>query len=76
MLEEERPVELRHLYLVGDRDSEREHLVPTLVDGRPNPEASRFDNEPDRGGAGARGGGRAGASAATGGGCSRPGAPT
>ena len=55
VLEEERPVELRHLYLVGDRDSEREHLVPTLVDGRPNPEASRFDNEPDRGGAGARG---------------------
>jgi ATP-dependent RNA helicase HelY len=49
VLEEERPVELRHLYLVGDRDAEREHLVPTLVDGRPNPEASRFDNEPDRG---------------------------
>jgi ATP-dependent RNA helicase HelY len=50
VLEEERPVELRHLYLVGDRDSEREHLVPTLVDGRPNPEASRFDNDSPRSG--------------------------
>src|SRR5690606_3248542 len=44
-LEEERPVELRNLYLVGDRQSEQPHLLPTLVDGRPNPEAERLDDE-------------------------------
>jgi ATP-dependent RNA helicase HelY len=45
VLEEKRPVELRNLYLVGDRQSEEPHLVPTLVDGRPNPEAERLDND-------------------------------
>ncbi len=45
VLEEKRPVELRNLYLVGDRQSERPHLLPTLVDGRPNPEAERLDND-------------------------------
>ncbi|HZM39269.1 MAG TPA: DEAD/DEAH box helicase [Acidimicrobiales bacterium] len=45
VLEEQRPVELRNLYLVGDRQSERPHLLPTLVDGRPNPEADRLDHD-------------------------------
>ncbi|HEX6567797.1 MAG TPA: DEAD/DEAH box helicase, partial [Acidimicrobiales bacterium] len=45
VLEERRPVELRNLYLVGDRQSEQPHLLPTLVDGRPNREAERLDNE-------------------------------
>jgi ATP-dependent RNA helicase HelY len=45
VLEERRPVELRNLYLVGDRQSERPHLLPTLVDGRPNPEAERLDSD-------------------------------
>jgi ATP-dependent RNA helicase HelY len=45
VLEERRPVELRNLYLVGDRHSEQPHLLPTLVDGRPNPEADRLDND-------------------------------
>jgi ATP-dependent RNA helicase HelY len=45
VLEERRPVELRNLYLVGDRQSERPHLLPTLVDGRPNPEADKLDND-------------------------------
>ena len=45
VLEERRPVELRNLYLVGDRQSERPHLLPTLVDGRRNPEAERLDND-------------------------------
>ena len=45
VLEEQRPVELRNLYLVGDRQSERPHLLPTLVDGRPNTEAERLDND-------------------------------
>ena len=45
VLEERRPVELRNLYLVGDRQSEQPHLLPTLVDGRPNPEAEKLDND-------------------------------
>jgi ATP-dependent RNA helicase HelY len=45
VLEEQRPVELRNLYLVGDRQSERPHLLPTLIDGRPNLEAERLDND-------------------------------
>ncbi|MGH9002478.1 MAG: DEAD/DEAH box helicase, partial [Acidimicrobiia bacterium] len=45
VLEEQRPVELRNLYLVGDRQSERPHLLPTLIDGRSNPEAERLDND-------------------------------
>jgi len=44
VIEERRPVELHHLYLVGDRGSERLHLLPTFVDGRPNPEAAAVDN--------------------------------
>ena len=43
VIEERRPVELRNLYLVGDRSSERLHLLPTFVDGRPNPEAAALD---------------------------------
>ncbi|MGE3619471.1 MAG: DEAD/DEAH box helicase [Acidimicrobiia bacterium] len=45
VIEETRPVELENLYLVGDRGSERLHLLPTLVEGRPNPEADRLDDE-------------------------------
>ncbi len=45
VIEERRPVELRNLYLVGDKDSDDLHLLPTLVDGRPNPEADRLDDE-------------------------------
>ena len=61
VIEERRPVELRNLYLAGDRGSERLHLLPTLVDGRPNAEASRLDasavrvpRQRQRGGAGGR----------------------
>ena len=45
VIEERRPVELHNLYLVGDKSSPDLHLLPTLVDGRPNPEASRLDDE-------------------------------
>jgi ATP-dependent RNA helicase HelY len=45
VIEERRPVELHNLYLVGDKSSQDLHLLPTLVDGRPNPEASRLDDE-------------------------------
>ena len=45
VIEHERPVELANLYLVGDRESSALTLLPTLVDGRPNPEGDRFDAE-------------------------------
>ena len=44
IIEERRPVELHHLYLVGDRGSDDLHLLPTFVDNRPNPEAARLDS--------------------------------
>ncbi|NLA36799.1 MAG: DEAD/DEAH box helicase [Actinobacteria bacterium] len=43
IIEHNRPVELENLYLVGDKTSPEDHLVPILVDGRPNPEGYRFD---------------------------------
>jgi len=43
VIEERRPVELRHLYMVGDRGSEELLVMPTFVDGRPNPEAADLD---------------------------------
>src|SRR5947207_6138593 len=49
VIEERRPVELQHLYLVADRDSEDLHLLPTFVDGRPNAEAARLDSSSTRG---------------------------
>jgi ATP-dependent RNA helicase HelY len=55
VIEERRPVELVHLYLVGDRGAPKLHLLPTFVDhdgeSRPNPVATRLDgrNVPDRG---------------------------
>ncbi|MEN3272272.1 MAG: ATP-dependent helicase HelY, partial [Actinomycetota bacterium] len=49
VIEERRPVELRHLYMAGDRTSDRVHLVPTLVDGQPNPQAAQLDTEAVRG---------------------------
>ena len=45
VLETERPVELANLYLVGDKSAEEPHLLPILLDGRPNPEGDRFDAE-------------------------------
>jgi ATP-dependent RNA helicase HelY len=45
IIEEQRPVELQNLYLVGDKRSDALHLLPTLVDGRPNQEAARLDDE-------------------------------
>ena len=54
VIEETRPVELVHLYAVGDRGSESMHLLPTFVTGpdgelRPNPEAARLDQSGSRG---------------------------
>ena len=41
--ESERPVPLSNLYAVGQRRKKELHLLDTLVDGRPNAEARRFD---------------------------------
>ncbi|HEX9258794.1 MAG TPA: DEAD/DEAH box helicase [Acidimicrobiales bacterium] len=49
VIEDRRPVTLQNLYMVGDRTAERLHLLPTLVDGRPNAEAARLDSEAARG---------------------------
>ncbi|HVT77156.1 MAG TPA: DEAD/DEAH box helicase, partial [Acidimicrobiales bacterium] len=48
IIDETRPVQLEHLYLAGERDSERMHLVPTFVDGLPNRFAARLDTRTDR----------------------------
>ena len=45
VIEERRPVELQNLYCVGDKSTQDLHLLPTLVDGRPNAEADRLDDE-------------------------------
>lgn len=44
VIEDRRPIELANLYLVGDRATQRPHLLPTFVDGRPNPEAASLDS--------------------------------
>jgi ATP-dependent RNA helicase HelY len=53
VIEERRPVELQHLYMVGERGADRLHLLPTFVDDgelRPNPVAARLDGRgPGRG---------------------------
>jgi ATP-dependent RNA helicase HelY len=45
IIEERRPVELHDLYLLGDKSSDRLLLLPTLVHGRPNPEAAALDSK-------------------------------
>jgi len=50
VIEDRRPVELRDLYLVGDRAAADPVLLPTLVDGRPNPEALGLDARRERSG--------------------------
>ncbi len=46
IIEERRPVELNHLYLVGDKERDELRLLPTFVDGKPNPEALRLETRP------------------------------
>jgi len=60
IIEERRPVRLRHLYLVGDREADDIHMLPTFVEVeapapgtggvelRPNPEAFRLDSRSSR----------------------------
>ncbi|MFI5042075.1 MAG: DEAD/DEAH box helicase, partial [Acidimicrobiales bacterium] len=49
VIEERRPVELTHLYLIGDKSSQELLLLPTFVDGRPNPTATQLDSSVARG---------------------------
>ena len=42
----QRPVELVHLYGVADRFGDAIEVVPTIVAGRANPDADRFDRQP------------------------------
>ncbi len=42
VIETKRPVELDVLFMAADRTSDREHLLPVLVDGRPNVDAGRL----------------------------------
>jgi len=46
VIESERPVDLRPLYLVGDRTAEAYHLLPVILDGTPNPAGYHFDDNP------------------------------
>ncbi len=43
VVEQHRPVELENFYLAEDRYEDDLALVPTLIDGRPNARANRFD---------------------------------
>ena len=56
IIHEERPTELNHIYLVGNRDTGDVTILPTFVDGRPNPQAIKLDAE-GAGGANGAGGG-------------------
>jgi ATP-dependent RNA helicase HelY len=44
IIHEIRPIELKHLYLVGDRTSGEVTMLPTFVRDRPNPQAARLDS--------------------------------
>jgi ATP-dependent RNA helicase HelY len=43
VIEEHRPIELRNLYVVGVRSRHEIEVLPTFVDGLPNPEAIELD---------------------------------
>lgn len=43
VVETHRPVPLTNLYAVGRRRSDEVRILTTLIDGRPNPDGSRFD---------------------------------
>ena len=49
VIEHRRPVTLHHLTMIGDKTQDRVHLLPILVNGNPNAEALRIDNEAARG---------------------------
>lgn len=54
VIEGHRPIELKNLFVVGDRSAEGLVLLPTFVDGRPNPQAVKLDDLIARPGGGRR----------------------
>ena len=48
VVEDKRPVRLENLFMVGDKNSDRLHLLPTLVNDRPNNAAMRLTEEGER----------------------------
>ena len=48
VVEDRRPVRLDNMFMVGDKTHDRLHLLPTLVNGRPNHDAARIDEEAAR----------------------------
>ena len=48
IVEDRRPVRLDNMFMVGDKTHERLHLLHTLVNGRPNHDAARLDDEAAR----------------------------
>jgi ATP-dependent RNA helicase HelY len=79
VVESRRPVPLTNLYAVGRRRSDAVELIPTLVDGKPNPKGGRFDlpaaPRGSRGAGGSRRGGPRGAGGSRRGGPRRSGSP-
>lgn len=59
VVEDRRPVRLDNMYLIGDKTHDRLHLLHTLVNGRPNHDAARLDEEAARGSRGGKGKGAA-----------------
>lgn len=49
VVETTRPVELTNHYVIGDHRGKAPQIIPTLIDGRPNPEGAGFDPELRRG---------------------------
>ena len=47
VIHDQRPIELTHLYLVGEKADRDIRIVPTFERGRPNPQAARLDASPD-----------------------------
>ena len=45
VLEDKRPVRLENLFMVGDKTAEHLHMLPTIVNDRPNPVAMRLTDE-------------------------------
>ncbi len=43
VVEERRPVQLDNFYYVADLTNDRRRMLPTIVDGHPNPDAMRLD---------------------------------
>ena len=49
VVEDRRPVRLENYFMVGDRTNDKLHFLPTLINGTPNGDLERIDNEAVRG---------------------------